>query len=183
MNNTPKETEDTTPDQETLNATPRRSLLHRLQKYAYRQLPSLIPDPDRHEILRASRSRDEEDNAKTEPPVTELIDLRCVWAVDVYMPLQISQLLHGFEGLGWNTDDPMSVERNPSTWIQQVRESAHGGGWFNLGPIHRPEDRRFYRHGRSAPLPPEVDYALAAMYSLTSSITCIVVGFILDETY
>ncbi len=67
MNNTPKETEDITPDQGTLNATPRRSLLHRLQKYAYRQLHPLIPAPDRHEILGASRSRDEEDNAKPSP--------------------------------------------------------------------------------------------------------------------
>ena len=32
-------------------------------------------------------------------------------------------------------------------------------------------------------IPPHVDYALAAMYSLTSSITCIVLCFIFDEKY
>ena len=99
------------------------------------------------------------------------------------MPSQVSQLLHGFEKLGWNTDDIAISQRSPTQWIQSFRKTAYGGGWFNLGPIYRPGDNRFFRIGRTAPLPPETEYALATMYSLTSSITCIVMGFILDNQY
>ena len=163
--------------------TPRRSFFYRLQKYAFRKFPSFIPDPERLEILTASRKWDEEKNTSTEPPPDELIDLRCIWAVELYAPEQAGQLLSWFEKLGWNTVDTLITGHSPTRWIQRLRETAYGGGWFNLGPIHRPGDRRFLHAGRSAQLPPEVDYALASMYSLTSSLTCIVIGFVLDKTY
>ena len=175
--------DDATPGEGPPNSTPRRSPFYRFRRYCYRNVPSLFPDPDRREILRQSRSRDAEDNAKTTPPADELIDLRCVWAVEFYTPSQVSQLLHGFERLGWNKEDPTGFDRNPSVSIQQFRESALGGGWFNVGLIDRPGSRRFFPSGRTAPLPTGIDYALAAMYSLTSSITCIVVAFILTEEF
>ena len=168
-------------NQEAQVTTPRRNIFYRLQKYGYRKLPSLIPDPDSREILRQCREGDEKDNAKTEPPSDELIDLRCVWAVEFYTPSHVSQLLRGFEELGWDREDPFISRITPKRWIQQFRETPHGGGWYPLGPIHRLGDTRFSRHGRTALIPPHVDYALAEMYSLTSSITCIVLCFILDE--
>lgn len=163
--------------------TPRRNFFYRLQKYAFRKFPSFIPDPEYLEILIASRNGDEEKNTSTEPPLDERIDLRCIWAVELYAPSQVGQLLSGFEKLGWNTEDTFITGHSPTRWIQRLRETAQGGGWFNLGPIHRPGDRRFLHAGRAAQLPPEVDYSLASMYSLTSSLTCIVIGFVLDKTY
>lgn len=109
MNDPPTKTEDAAPDQESSDATLRRSLFHRLQRYGYRKFPSLVPDPNRHEILSVARRRDDEENAKTEPATDELIDLRCVWAVEFYTPSQISHLLHGFERPGWNIEDPMDT--------------------------------------------------------------------------
>lgn len=183
MNKSPTETEATAADQETSLPPTRRNILYRLQRYGCRKFPSLIPHPDRLEMLRTSRSRDEEENLKTEPPSDELIDLRCIWVVEFYTPSQIAQLLRRFEKLGWNNVNTGLSQHSPTLWIQRLRETAHGGGWFNLGPIHRPGDRRFFHIGRTASLPSEVEYALAAMYSLTSSITCIVIGFVLDEKY
>jgi hypothetical protein len=153
-----------------------------LQRYGHRKLPFLIHDPSAKEILSGHQKRDEEENTKTEPPSDERIDLRCFWAVEFYTPSQVAQLLLGFEKLGWNREGLTSS--NPSLWIQRFRETSQAHcSWFSLGAIHRPDDKRLFLHGRTAPLPPYVDYALASMYSLTSSITCIVMCFIFDEKY
>lgn len=176
------EVEDIAQDDPTPAARPRRSLLYRAQRYAYRKFPSIVPDPGRAELLEECRKHDDEDNAQSEPPEDEAIDLKCMWGVEFYTPSQIGELLRRFEKLGWNRDDPSSLDRNPVTWLRSFRESTHGTAWFNLGPLHREGDPGFFHHGRAAPLPPGVEYALATMYSLTPSISCIVVGFILDET-
>lgn len=169
--------------QEPETSEPSRGLYVRLRYAAYRQFPSLLPDPHRSEILGKSRERDEKDNAETEPASDEAIDIRCIWGVELYTPSQIPKLLRRFNALGWNTSEPSLPDRNPADWIQRYRESAHGGGWFNLGPLYRPGDRRFHGVGREAPLPEEVDYAIASIYSLTSSVTCIVICFLLHERH
>ena len=175
------EAEPAVTDQASSDTNQRCGIFYRLQRYAHRHFPSLIKDPVYQEILRTSRIHDEEDNAKTEPPDDELIDLRCIWAVEFYTPSHVDQLLKGFDELGWDKEDPALKDYSPARWIQQIRETPHGGGWLNLGPIHRTGDRRFFSVGHAAPLPPQVDYALAAMHSITSSITCIVIGFVVNE--
>ena len=177
-----KEAKNGEPDQEPIDATSRRSLFFRLQEYGYRKFPSFIPDPELHERLEIYRKRDADDNSKSEPPSNEIVDLRCVWAVEFYTPSQVSNLLRGFEKLGWTTDDSLGVGHNPTLWIQRNRESTDGGGWLNLGPIQRLDGGMPFSFSRRAPLPIGVEYAHAAMYSLTSSVTCIVIGFVMDET-
>ena len=177
-----KESKSGGSEREPTDAEPHRSLFFRLQKYGCRKFPSFIPDPERHGRLEMYRSRDADNNAKSEPPSDEVVDLRCVWAVEFYTPSQIPKLLRGFESLGWNTDDSFGFDRDPTRWVQRNRESQHGGGWFNLGPICRPGAGTHFGSYREAPLPIGVEYAQASMYSLTSSITCIVIGFVLDET-
>lgn len=163
---------------------PRRNIFWRVQKFGYRHFPSVIPDPERKEILEEYRKHDDEKNQKSTAPLDEEINLRCVWAAEIYTPSQISQLLRAFEELGWNTDDPLAPDRNPSQWVRQNRESARGGGWLNLGPIERPEKRKLLSPSHlTASLPSGVEYALGRMYSLTSSITCIVIVFVLDDSF
>ena len=169
-------------DQALPDGGPRRSFFFRLQKSAHRKFPDVVPDPELGERLVVWRQRDAESNSKSAPPPDEVIDLRCVWAVEVYTPSQIGALLRGFEKLGWDTGDPLSANRNPALWIQHNRESASGGGWMNLGVIRRPGAPGFLSHAREAPLPAGVDYALAGLYSLTSSLTCLVVCFVVDES-
>lgn len=67
--------------------------------------------------------------------------------------------------------------------VKRLRESSIGGGWLNLGLIDHPGTQRFLGHHRTAPLPDDVEYAIGALYGLTSSITCIVMGFVLTEEY
>ena len=143
----------------------RRSFFFRLQRTAHRKFPDVVPGPELGERLAGWRKRDAESNSKSAPPPDEVIDLRCVWAVEVYTPSQIGALLRGFEKLGWDTGDPLSANRNPALWIQHNRESASGGGWMNLGFIRRPGASEFVGHTREAPLPAGVDYALAGLYS------------------
>lgn len=158
-----------------------KGLFHRLYRAAHRKFPRFISDPDYQRRLAVYRSRDDEKNARSEPPPDELVDLRCIWAVEFYTPAHIDKLLAGFISLGWDQEDDSLLGGNPAAWVQQIRESAHSGGWFNLGLIHRPgRDRSFGDH-RTAPLPDDAEFALGALFAVTSSITCIVMGFVLKE--
>ena len=43
---------------------------------------------------------DQKVNEQTSPPKDEFIDLRCVWAVEIYTPSHIDQLINGLTNLG-----------------------------------------------------------------------------------
>ena len=155
----------------------------RLKQVAHRYFPTIVQNPEWSLQLAHMRERDPELNAKSEPPPDEVIDLHCVWAIEFYTPSQIAELLAGFERLGWNSsDDSLDFTSNPALWIQRTRQSSQGAAWMNLGIIQRPEQKAYVGYARSAPLPPGVEYGFAEMYSLTSSITCVVLGFVVDDT-
>ena len=154
-----------------------------IQKFGYRMFRSVKLHSQKQRRLEELRRRDEKNNIESEPPLDEVIDLRCVWAVEFYTPSQLSGLLSGFEELGWDKDEFARLNKNPAHWIQHRRESAHGGGVFNLGVIQRTGDKKsFFPPALRAPLPIGVEYARAMMHSLTSSLACIVICFVLDDT-
>lgn len=161
----------------------RNSLFYKLRKRAFRKMPFLISDPDYREILEDSRYRDGEENAETRPPDAELVDLCCLWAAEFYTPSHVDRLLSGFADLGWSKDDDTLPGPNPALWVRQLRETAFGSGWFSLGVICRTGEKTFASIDRTAPLPPHVSYATGEIFSITSSTTCIVMGFALDEEY
>lgn len=170
-------------EQESADMRNRNTPFFRVQQLAHRYLPSIVRNPEWSLQLAHMRVRDPELNARSEPPSDEVIDLHCVWAIEFYTPSQIAELLAGFERLGWNiSDDASDFTSNPALWIQRTRQSAQGAAWMNLGIIQRPDKKAFVGRVRSATLPHGVDYGFAGMYSLTSSITCVVLGFVLDET-
>ncbi|HKX07482.1 MAG TPA: hypothetical protein VJN67_04780 [Stellaceae bacterium] len=142
--------------------------------------PEIIPDPSQARDLAFWQSKDKEKNLESSPPDGEFIDLHCIWAVEFYTPAHIASLLDGLSKLGWDKDDDR-VGSDPISWIRGLRERSHGGGWLNLGPIVRPGDRRFLSSARQASLPFGIDYATGEIFSLTSSLTCIVIGFVFDE--
>ena len=39
---------------------------------------------------------------------------------------------------GWNTDDSLGLDRNPTRWVERTRELPYGGAWFTLGPFSGP---------------------------------------------
>jgi len=132
--------------------------------------------------LEEVRATDSEENVKTTPPSGERIDLHAIWGVEVYTSSQVAALFRSFSKLGWDVDHPLRGYDNPTRWLQRYRESAHSGGSLNLGVIQRPGSKGYLR-ATPVPLPQSVEFAQTWMYSLTSSVTCIVAGFALDEKY
>ncbi|MHA1565013.1 MAG: hypothetical protein ACTSX7_06850 [Alphaproteobacteria bacterium] len=165
------------------NAVLRKDLLHRLQSAAHRKFPNCVPDPDRQERLAAYRRGDLEKNASSEPPADELVDLCCIWAVEFYTPAHIDGLLAGFASLGWDRDEESSLTgHNPAEWVRWHRQSSQGGGEFNLGKIRPPgQISQSTVDRRAAPLPECAEFALGSLFAVTSSITCIVLGFALTK--
>jgi hypothetical protein len=159
----------------------RESPARRLRRAAYHKFPSVFPNPDHGTHLAHWRQRDPEQNAKTSPPADEYVDLRCIWAVEFFTPSHIDSLLTGFANLGWDKDDDFVSSGNPATWVRRLREQPGSDGWLNLGPIDRPGKKKFVGNPHTAPLPPSAEYALGEIFNLTSSITCVVMGFVLNE--
>ncbi|GEM_PF-2698205 len=164
-----------------MKAPRRAKLIWRLQSKLSRRFPSIVPHPERRSLLQGIRQSDAEANARTTLTGDEAVSLQCLWVVEFYTPAHISSLLTGFEELGWNLPDSSGAASNPTRWIQRIRHSPQGWGWLNLGTIYRDDAQARSSQSRSAPLPNEVEYAIAAMHSLTSSLACIVIGFVYDE--
>ncbi len=180
-----KNGEASPPDQEAATGKWRpvkEPFIYRLKYAAHERFPRFFNYPVRHEEQAISRIFDPKENAETCPPDDEFIDLCCMWAVEFYTPAHIDTLLAGFRKLGW--DKNHSNSRSPTSWIQKLRQSPRGSGWLNLGVIY-PQGTDNFLSSRSftAPLPPHVQYATGGLFSLTSSLTCIVIGFVFEEDF
>lgn len=154
---------------------------YNLHKTLYRKFPKLMSDPDYQSRLSVYRSRDDEGNSRSLPPDGESIKLRCMWAVEYYMPSHFDRLIAGFEKLGWDEEDDALATHSPVQWLRRRRETLSGGGWINLGPIERPGSKTNIPGTRSASLPDDVAFAQGYLYSITNSINCIVIAFMLKE--
>ena len=128
------------------------------------------------------RERDPQENFDTTPPEDEFIDLVCLWAVEIYTPSHIDSLVDSFIGLGWDRDGDPGELPNPITWLEGLRRDHLGGAWLNLGLLGASNLKAFWRGpDHEVPLPPNVQYATAGLYSLTPSLVCMVVGFVFDN--
>ena len=162
----------------------RQSLIYRLKSIAHSRFPRLFPDPTDARRLDIYRLRDPKENEQTAPPVDELIDLSCVWVVEFYAPAHVDALLTNLKRLGWDGNDRDFVMDDPMAWISRSRQHPLGGGWLNLGVIHSETDGvPVSFHRRTAPLPPHVQHATGRIYSPTSSLICIVMGFAFEGDY
>lgn len=176
----------TEPEEEAIEKRKRASwhdALGTAQTWAHKRFPALVPHPRLKTSVEQARRHDAADNLRTTPPDDESIRLRCVWAAELYTPAHVTGLISSFTGLGWDKEDLGRPNSTPARWLRRFRDAPYGGGWYNLGAICRPGDTPRFFDARTAPLPPAVDYAFATMYSLSSSITSIVIGFLLREDY
>lgn len=161
----------------------RPSLVQRLRRQAYLKFPSVFPDPDCQRNLAIWQRTDDEKNKGSSPPDDELIQLHSLSVAEIYTPSHVEKLLSGLKSLGWHQDESLGSGANPVAWIQRSREASLSGGWLNLGVIQRPGEKRFIGSPRVAQLPQHVQYALGQVYSLTSSITCLVMTFVYEDDY
>jgi hypothetical protein len=156
------------------------TLRFRARRYLHRRWPRIVKDPNYKANLDVWRRRDDERNASTHPPAEESVSLRCIWAMEFYTPLHIQSLFNGITKLGW--DKTTFRSSDPIPWIRDLRKSSRTSGRMNLGMIVRHGTPDRFGTSLKGPLPEGVEYASAQVFSLTSSIACMLVCFTLDQS-
>ena len=161
------------------------ALLHSLSQSARKLLPFpfLKADSDSDEdLLQVYRERDEEHNKETTPPDNEVIDLGCIWAVEFYTPSHMDALLTNIRRIGWDEEGFRGL-KEIKEWADRSREHPMGGGWENLGTISSSgtNDSTFRKVHHNALPPPHVSEISGRLFSVTSSLACIIMMFRLQE--
>ena len=173
------------PDQEAATVKRRQvkePFLYRLKYAAYERFPRFFDYPVRPGEQDISRIFDLKENAETCPPDDESIDLCCMWAVEFYTPAHVDKLLAGLRKM--EIKNRSGIRPSPISQIQEWRQRSHSNAWLNLGIILPQEtDNFFSSRSLTAPMPPHVEYATGGLFSLTSSLTCIVIGFVFEKDF
>ena len=174
-----------------------RALLHSLNQYARKlnPLPFLKAGPDSDEdLLRVYRKWDVENNKRTTPPDSEVIDLCCIWAVEFYTPSHMDSLFTGVKRFGWKQEGLRSL-RDIQEWFGNSGTLLPGvnGSYWNLGfvstsssPFTGPSGTNSMTRNQVHPdaLPPSyVTKLTGSLISITSSLSCVIMCFILDNDY
>jgi hypothetical protein len=157
------------------------SLRFRLHQHLHKLTYGRIDHPMTISSLHHYLDRDAENNAESTPSKTEHIEVAALWAFEMYTPSTIKNLERGFRDLGWGELDSLAMP-DPISWLQTSRGGQSGGyGWRNLGYVRRPgeDGGHFASESLRGPLPDFAEYANAKLYSLTPSITCLAICFVL----
>ena len=110
------------------------------------------------------------------------MDLHCVWGVEFYTPSHVEDLIKCLSMLKSNEDE-LPWRNSPGDWVRNNRQYSSGGSWLNLGLIRSDDDERIQPTPyRTAWLPKSVDHALGGVYSITPSLTCVVICFVFEES-
>jgi hypothetical protein len=125
------------------------------------------------------RQRDEEENARGRLPDDEQVQVPAIWVAELYTPSTVGGLLAGIARLGW--EQGRTRDDSLTKWMCDVREGRQAGS-MSLGLVSSPKDPHLMRE-RTALLPEGVMAALPTLMSITPSVTGLVVGFLLDETF
>ena len=162
---------------------PIRRVAQYLRNVVQKRLTGHSRDDDPASMLDDYRKNDPTSNAETTPPEDEHVDLRCMWAVEFYTPSHVDKLVDNLKKLGWDQNDFPGRE-SPASWVRITRQHSEGGSWLNLGTIRSGNDKRPWPpRDRTAPLPMYVRYARGGLYSLTPSLTCIVICFVFEDSF
>lgn len=153
------------------------SLLKRLWWAAYSRHPRIVPYKGARDHGR-SDEWDRKDNDETALPITEGLNVICIWASELFGPTEIESLYRGLDRLGWASGG--MTRRRCVDWIRQQRKSG-GGGWLNIGIIHSTDYEGHNIDRLSADLPDGVTYLLAYIHQICPSVTCLQLAFVLDE--
>ena len=164
-------------------------LLQSLSQSARKLLPLtfLKTDPDSDEdSLRIYRERDAQNNRETTPPDSEAIELSCIWAVEFFTPSHTDALLTGVQRFGWNQDGFRSL-RDIEEYVVESGELVPGvrGGWLNLGFVSESgtNDMTFSQPHPDARPPNHIRRVGGRLISITPSLFCVLMVFVLDDDY
>lgn len=133
----------------------------------------------RRRRLKAIRNSDTKENLDTQPPPTESISLVSLWAAEFYSPALTDDLIDSFRRLGWKREEPPHPG-NPIAWLEAQGES-YSSGVLNLGILVSDTSHSDWHDSHTVPLPEHVEYATAHLFTVTPSLHCLVVGFVIRE--
>jgi hypothetical protein len=116
----------------------------------------------------------------TTPPEIERVTTHAVWAVEIYTPLHAARMVERLRALGVDTD--RSHLHPPSDSVRRGRSFPLGGSWVNLGMLV-PRDREGWAFFDriAADLPSGVRAAFPTVWTVTSSLSALVLQFVLED--
>jgi hypothetical protein len=137
----------------------------------------------RRSIAREQAFHDQQDTDSFQAaaiPDGEVVGLRCVWIMEVYLASHVNRLVHGLRELG--LDQPEPGRENPVDAILKARVAGGGGGWVNF-PWLVPARGNW---PRSMAVPTTLPSGVNAVYmkaiSTVPGVTVLVAQFRFDET-
>ena len=173
----------------------------RLFRYIKQSVQNLLPVPFRRsnlspfpDTLHLDRERDQKENERTTPPVNEKIELCCIWAVEFYTPSHMDALHSGLQRFGWKQEGLRNLQ-DIEEWVDKSEKHLPGvsGGWLNLGFVSSSNSRFIGPAGTNDmtrrqvhpdALPPQhVTEITGCLTSITSSLSCVIMCFVLDDEY
>ena len=155
----------------------------------YRRILDAAPDlggrqePRANEgLLEGFHQRDHTSNAESTAPPEEQIELCCIWAAELYTPAHTESLTRALRNFDQATQLTGSSSEDLASWFKGTQRHLYGRSAINLGiwaPKKRSASQIFTT--RTVTLPDQVEYASGMMFSISPTLTCIVVQFVFSE--
>lgn len=158
-------------------AVRRDALARNFRTWASRRFPSLIDSPNTKRSREYYLQKDLETIPASIPAATQHVALKRVFGAEFYTPAHAERLFQAFEKLGWHSAETSAFQRTSADWVARSRRGSEGGAWINLGAIVRPGSHRLFRDATEVDLPNGFEDAHAELFSISSSLSCIVVTF------
>lgn len=128
--------------------------------------------------------RDIESNSETVAPDNESVRLECFWGLELYGPGEVEDLQEKLQALKWSAGFRRPPDENAANWLKVQSAYGSAGSWYNVGVVTRPGDQRMFPLAENqADLPDEIEYLVVSILQLTSSLTCVLIGFMLRESW
>ncbi|SIQ56566.1 hypothetical protein SAMN05880561_103545 [Rhizobium sp. RU33A] len=110
------------------------------------------------------------------PAETQRVALKQVFAAEFYTPAHAARLFGAFEKLGWSSPDTSPFRMDAAERVTRSRR-RFDAMWLNLGTIVPPGTKRVFRDATVCDLPKGFVAAHANFFSISPSLSCIVVAF------
>ncbi|WOS41531.1 hypothetical protein [Xanthomonas rydalmerensis] len=156
--------------------------MRNLRWQAHWLLPNLIPDPYRTD-REYEREHDRKENERIRVPLELELRVNVIWGVELYGSAEVEGLYSGLEKLGWKGVAAWNEKDSVLRWVRE-RRSFGAWAWLNVGCVLGKE-----RRGNAPPLihnfttlPPGVQSLTVCVHQITSSLTVMLVGFLLEES-
>ena len=133
-------------------------------------------------LLEGLRQSGSDQKFQFAPPPEEKVQLRCMWAAEFYTPSHTDSLAKSLKDFDQATQPNGSDSANLISWFNGTQRHLQGGSAISLGiwaPKGRPSPSIF--NTRTVGLPDPVEYASGMMFSVSPTLTCIVIRFVFDE--